>query len=89
MLGPLRPTLRPLLFVGVLGMAVTGLARVDYLLRFDDSHPLQQGFWFCRMLLAPLGPALYGFLVYSRSEVLWSCVERVTRNVGRRTAVLP
>ena len=77
MLGPLRPILRPLPFIGVLGLALTGLARVDFLLRFDDSRPLQQGFSFCRMLLAPLGPALYRLLVYSRSEVLRSRVERV------------
>jgi hypothetical protein len=77
MLGPLRPVLRPLLFVGVLRMALTGLGMEYFRLRFDDSHPLQQGFWFCLMLLAPLGPALYCFLVYSHSEVLRSCVERV------------
>lgn len=70
MLGPLRPILRPLLFVAVVGMALTGLGMEYFLFRFDDSHPLQQVFWFCVMLLPPVGPALYCFLVYSRSEIL-------------------
>jgi hypothetical protein len=76
MLGPPRPPAAAWL-VGVLGMALTGLGMEYFLLRFDDSHPLQQGFWFCLMLLAPLGPALYCFFWHSRSEVLRSCVERV------------
>jgi hypothetical protein len=70
MLGPLRSILRPLLFVGVLGTALTGLGMEYFLFRFDDSHALKQVFWFCVMILAPIGPALYCFLVYSRSEVV-------------------
>src|SRR5450631_2971689 len=58
MLGPLRPILRPVLFVGVLGMALTGLWMEYFLFRFDDSHALKQVFWFCAMILAPIGPAL-------------------------------
>jgi hypothetical protein len=76
MLGPLRPILRPVLFVGVLGMALTGLGMEYFLFRFDDSHALKQVFWFCVMILAPIGPALYCFLVYSRSDVVKrSCAE--------------
>ena len=70
MLGPLRSILRPLLFVGVLGMALTGLGMEYFLFRFDDSHAVKQVFWFCVMILAPVGPALYCFLVYSRSDVV-------------------
>ena len=70
MLGPLRSILRPLVFVGVVGMALTGLGMEYFLFRFDNSHPLKQVFWFCVMILAPIGPALYCFLVYSRSEVV-------------------
>jgi hypothetical protein len=61
MLGPLRPILRPLLFVGSARMALTGLGIEYFLLRFDDSHPLQQGFWFCRMLLAREDPLFTAF----------------------------
>jgi hypothetical protein len=76
MLGPLRPILRPLLFVGALGMATTGLGMEYFLFRFDDSHALKQVFWFCVMLFAPVGPALYCFLVYSRSDAVKRYVDR-------------
>jgi hypothetical protein len=76
MLGSLRPILRPLLFVGALGMALTGLGMEYFLFRFDESHALKQVFWFCVMLFAPVGPALYCFLVYSRSDAVQQCVDR-------------
>jgi hypothetical protein len=76
MLAPLRPILRPLLFVGVLGMALTGLGMEYFLFRFDESHALKQVFWFCVMLFAPVGPALYCFLVYSRSDAVKHYVDR-------------
>ena len=70
MLGPLRSMLRPLVFVGVVGMALTGLGMEYFLFRFDNSHPMKQVFWFCVLFFAPVGPALYCFLVYSRSDVV-------------------
>ena len=76
MLDPLRPILRPLLLIGVIGTALTGLGMEYFLLRFDKSHPLKQVFWFCLLLVPPIGPALYTFLVYSRSEAVTSCVNR-------------
>jgi len=47
-----------------------------FLFRFDDSGALKQVFWFCVMLFAPLGPALYCFLVYSRSDMVKECADR-------------
>jgi len=73
---PLRLMLKPLLFLGVLGMATTGLGMEYFLFRFDNSHALKQVFWFCVMLFAPLGPALYCFLVYSRSDMVKECADR-------------
>jgi hypothetical protein len=70
MLGPLRSMLRPLVFVGVVGMALTGLGMEYFLFRFDNSRPMKQVFWFCVLFFAPVGPALYCFLVYSRSDVV-------------------
>lgn len=76
MFGPLGSVLRTLLFIGALGMAVTGLGMEYFLFRFDNSSPVKQIFWFCALFFAPIGPALYCFLVYSRSDVLRSaCTE--------------
>jgi hypothetical protein len=41
-----------------------------FLFGFDKSSGMKKVFWFGVMLFPPLGPALYCFLVYSRSEVL-------------------
>jgi hypothetical protein len=83
MFGPQGPFLRPLLFIGVLGMALTGLGMEYFLFGFDNSGPLKQVFWFCVMILAPIGPALYCFIVYSRSDVLRNaCTERPDRIIG-------
>jgi hypothetical protein len=71
---PLRLLLKPLLFLGVVGMALTGLGMEYFLFRFDNSHALKQIFWFCALLLPPIGPALYCFLVYSGSDVVKNCV---------------
>jgi len=46
------------------------IAMEYFLFGFDDSSALKKMFWFCVMLLPPLGPALYCFLVYSRSKVV-------------------
>jgi len=66
---PMRP-LRPLIFVGVVGTAMNGIAMEYFLFRFDTSHPVKQILWFCVMLIPPIGPALYCFAVYSRSQVI-------------------
>jgi hypothetical protein len=65
--GP-SPILRQILFVGVVGMAVTMVGMEVFLFRFDHSPAWKQMFWFCAMLFVPLGPALYCFLVYSGSK---------------------
>ena len=78
----LEPVLKTLLFTGIVGTAITALGMEFFFFRFDDSHPLKQILWFCVMIFLPLGPALYCFIVYSRSKVLKnSCaygVERVS-----------
>ncbi len=80
--GTLGPFLRPLLFIGALGMALTGLAMEYFLFRFDNSGPLKQIFWFCIMIFAPIGPALYCFLVYSRADILKLAVPRRSDEIG-------
>lgn len=66
----IAPVVRPLLLAGALGAGITFVGMEYFLFRFDDSHPLKQVVWFCVMLLPLLGPALYCFIVYSRSHVL-------------------
>ena len=41
-----------------------------FLLGFDKSPVLKKLFWFCVMAFVPVGPPLYCFIVYSRSDVL-------------------
>ena len=67
--GP-TPVLKQLLFVGVVGMAITMVGMEVFLFRFDDSTAWKQILWFCVMLLPPLGPALYCYLVYSKSTAV-------------------
>jgi hypothetical protein len=68
----LFPIARLLLRAGVLGAAVTMVAMEYFLFGFDDSSALKKVFWFCVMLFPPLGPPLYCFIVYSRSDVVRS-----------------
>lgn len=71
------PFLRQLLFLGVLGTAITVAGMECFLIRFDDSPAWQQIAWFLVMFCPPLGPALYCFLGYSRSQVVRNaCVVR-------------
>ena len=66
----IHPFIRPLVFIGVSGTA-TNLVGMEYFLaRFDNSHVLKQIFWFCVMIFPPIGPALYCFFVYSRSDAI-------------------
>src|SRR6266542_5463697 len=55
----IAPFAQPLLFVCVLGAAITIVGMEFFLFRFDNSHPLKQVFWFCVMLFPLLGPAVY------------------------------
>jgi hypothetical protein len=66
----LFPIVRLLLFAGVLGTAITIVAMEYFLFGFDNSSAMKKVFWFGVMLLPPLGPALYCFIVYSRSGVV-------------------
>jgi len=76
-LAPIRPFLKPLVFLAVLGTALNALGMEYFLFRFDDTHALKQVFWFCAMIFIPIGPALYCFIVYSRSNILRSnCADR-------------
>lgn len=67
--GPI-PLLKQFLFVGVLATAINGTGMEFFLFRFDDSAAWKQILWFCAMIFIPIGPALYCFLVYSRSKVI-------------------
>ena len=74
---PVPLLLRRMLFLGILGTALNAAAMENFLLRYDDKSGLKQIFWFCAMFLAPIGAALYCFLIYSRSDVLKrACAER-------------
>jgi predicted tellurium resistance membrane protein TerC len=64
------PVVKLLLFAGVLGAATTMIAMEYFLFGFDTSSAMKKVFWFCVMLFPLLGPALYCFIVYSRSDVL-------------------
>lgn len=59
-----------LLLPGVLGTAITTVAMEYFLIGFDTSPAWKKTFWFCVVLFPPLGPPLYYFAVYSRSDVL-------------------
>ena len=71
-LGAVRPILKLLVLIGVVSSAIIAVGMEYFLLRFDESHPLKQVFWFVAMLFVPLGPALNCLIVYSRSGVLKS-----------------
>jgi hypothetical protein len=43
---------------------------------------LRKVFWFCVLLFPPLGPPLYCFIVYSRSDVLKATLkERAVQSI--------
>ena len=67
---PRRLILGALLFLAVLGTAINAVGMENFLIRFDNSPAWRQVFWFCAMIFVPLGPALYGFVVYSRSDAV-------------------
>jgi hypothetical protein len=71
--GGIPPALAPLarlfLLIGVLGAAVTITGMEYFLFGFDRSSAWKKTFWFCVMMFPLLGPAMYCFFVYLRSEV--------------------
>lgn len=64
----LAPSVKLLLLAGILGAAITIVAMEYFLFGFDSSSDLKKVFWFCVLLFPPLGPPLYCFIVYSRSD---------------------
>jgi hypothetical protein len=67
-----------LLFAGAMGTALAFVAMEYSLFGFDKSSAIKKAFWFCAMIKVPiLGPALYCFLVYSRSEVVKGALPRM------------
>src|ERR1700704_7029195 len=66
----LLPAAKALLFAGVVGAATTTIAMEYFLFGFDTSSAWKRAFWFCVILLPPVGPALYCFIVYSRSAAI-------------------
>lgn len=69
-LGGPTPLLKQFLFIGVLATALNGVGMEFFLFRFDDSPAWKQILWFCAMIFLPIGPALYCFVVYSRSQAI-------------------
>lgn len=68
LLPTLFPIARPLIFIGALAAGVTVVGMEIFLFRYDDSSALKQIIWFLIMVFPLLGPALYCFFVYCRSE---------------------
>jgi hypothetical protein len=66
----LLPLLKPLLLVGVLGAGICMVAMEYFLFGFDNSSAMKKVFWFCAMAVPLLGPPLYCFIVYLRSDCL-------------------
>jgi hypothetical protein len=66
------PLVRPLLFAGVVGAATTMVAMEYFLFGFDNTPAWKKVFWFFILLVPPLGPPLYCFIVYSKSTLLKS-----------------
>jgi hypothetical protein len=67
------PILKLPILAGVVGAAVTMVGMEYFLFGFDTSSSMKKVFWFCLMLFPLLGPPLYCFVVYSRSDVLKAC----------------
>jgi len=73
------PAANLLLFIGVLGAAITVVAMEYFLFGFDRSPEWKKVCWFCIMLLPLIGPALYCFIVYSRAAVVMAnTIDRTT-----------
>jgi len=64
------PLLRPLLLAGVLGAATTLVAMEYFFFGFDNAPVWKKVFWFFVLLLPLLGPPIYCFVIYSKSNLL-------------------
>jgi len=78
----LIPVLKAVILAGVLGSATTMVAMEYFLFGFDNSSAMKKVFWFCVMLLPQVGPALYSFLVYSRSKLVSAQPEEHVQRVS-------
>jgi hypothetical protein len=78
--GVALPIVKLLLFVGVMGAAVTMVGMEYFLFDFDRSSANRRVFWFAVMLFPLLGAPLYCFRVYSRSEVVNSSMSHSEAN---------
>ena len=74
--GPFHPIVRLAVLSGVIGAAITTVAMEYFLFGFDKSSAWKKTFWFAVLLFPPLGPALYCFLVYSRSDAVKSSLQQ-------------
>jgi hypothetical protein len=73
------PMMKLFLLAGVFSTATTMVAMEYFLFGFDTSSSVKKAFWFLFMLFPLLGPPLYCFFVYSRSDVVKaSSTERTT-----------
>ena len=62
---------KALILPGILGTATLTLAMWYFWFTFDRSSWLRKAFWFLPLyFLLPIGPALYYFFVYRRSDVI-------------------
>jgi hypothetical protein len=78
----LFPVVMALLLAGVLGAATTIVAMEYFLFGFDKSSAWKRAFWFCVMTYPPFGPALYYFVVYSRSDAVKSNCQKAVQRVS-------
>jgi hypothetical protein len=73
---------KPLLLIAVFATVLNEVGMGHFLFHFDDSHPLKQVLWACALFFMPLGPALYCFLVYSRSNAIRKVCESQPDSIG-------
>ena len=67
--------LRAVALAAALATATTFVGMEYFLFRFDNSHPLKQLLWFCIMIFPFFGPALYCFVVYSRTDLVRNAMQ--------------
>jgi len=82
---PFRPILRLLVLSGVLGAAITLVAMEYFLFNFDKSSAWKKTLWFVVLMSPPLGPPLYCFFVYSRSEMVNRADPESVKNLSARS----
>jgi hypothetical protein len=70
--------LRTVAPAAALATGTTFVGMEYFLFRFDNSHPLKQVLWFCIMIFPFFGPALYCFVVYSRTDLVRTALQGET-----------